>query len=379
MLTYSYSLPLVAASIIVAILAAFTGMALTSGISELSFIKRKLVIGMAAIVIGGGIWSMHFVALLALRLPVEVFYDLIWTTGSVLIAVLMAGAALLILHFGNRGTLTIAIAGSLLGYGVVTMHFVGMLGIRGCIPVFGIWGKLIPVIIGPLSGILAVWAAYRSRTRLNILLGSVIFGLSVSVIHYVGMYWTGFAILPEGGAIETSLDHSSLALLVLFATFLICAFFLLTSVTFILPNQKVLPHSIKPEILQSSLVDTPQKSESIETVDSDASLKVPYEKDGKTHFVNSEDVAVVQAEGHYSLLYTSEHKYFCPWSISNAMERLPEQFMRTHRSYIVNTKFVSGFVRHKDNGKCIIASVNQIAEVPISRSRLDDVKATLGL
>ncbi|MCV6547543.1 MAG: LytTR family transcriptional regulator DNA-binding domain-containing protein [Cohaesibacter sp.] len=373
MLTYTYSLPLVMASIIIAILAAFTGLALTNGISELSVIRRKLQIGMAAIVIGGGIWSMHFVALLALRLPVDISYDLVWTIGSVLIEILMSGAALLILHFAKRNWLNIAIAGSLMGYGIVTMHFVGMLGIRGCIPVFWLTGKLILIVVGPATGILAVWAAYRSRTRLNIILGSIIFGLSVSVIHYVGMYWTGFAALPPEETIVTSLDNGVLALWVLFSAFAICGFFLLTSATFLAPQSArpvIASPSDHPET--GSIADDPEETEP-------RALRVPYEKESSIRFLRSDEIAVIQAEGHYSVLYTSKEKLFCPWSISNAMDRMPDNFIRTHRSYMVNVNFVSGFVRNKDNGRCMIDNIRELSEVPISRSRIDDVKTALDL
>lgn len=374
MLTYTYSLPLVIASIIIAILAAFTGLALTNGISELSITRRKLQIGMAAIVIGGGIWSMHFVALLALKLPVSISYDLIWTIGSVLIEILMSGAALLILHFAKRNWLNISIAGSLMGYGIVTMHFVGMLGIRGCIPVFWLTGKLILVVVGPATGILAVWAAYRSRTRLNIILGSIIFGLSVSVIHYVGMYWTGFAALPPEEAIVTSLDNGMLALWVLFSAFAICGFFLLTSATFLAPQ------AAKPAVATHSPV-FPDPAPSVEEViePEPQALRVPYEKENSIRFLNSDEIAAIQAEGHYCVLYTENERLFCPWSISNAMDRMPDNFVRTHRSYMVNINFVSGFVRNKDNGRCMIENISELAEVPISRSRIEDVKLALGL
>jgi DNA-binding LytR/AlgR family response regulator len=61
------------------------------------------------------------------------------------------------------------------------------------------------------------------------------------------------------------------------------------------------------------------------------------------------------------------------------MDRMPDNFVRTHRSYMVNVNFVSGFVRNKDNGRCMIENISELAEVPISRSRIEDVKLALGL
>ncbi|KZL05403.1 CO-responsive transcriptional regulator RcoM [Pseudovibrio axinellae] len=384
MLTYTYNLPLVAASVLVAILAAFSGMALTNGLSRLPSTKRKLLIAMAACIIGGGIWSMHFVALLALNLPVSVSYDLIWTIGSVLVEILMSGTALLILHFGKRNWVNMGLAGAILGYGVVTMHFVGMFSIRGCLPVYGAGAKILPILVGPATGILAVWAAYSNRTKMNILLGSILFGLSVSVIHYVTMYWTGFAILPAQMSIDYSLDDSTLALWVLFSAFGICALFLFTSATFLEPKAMPETKEIDEQPDRESQIEAHEPAPSSHHAEEAPSsipseIRIPYEKDNSLRFLHSNDVAVIQAEGHYSILYTTNETLFCPWSISNAAEQMPDNFIRTHRSYIVNLDHVSGFARNKDNGKCTFDALANLSNVPISRSRIDTVKNALGL
>ena len=96
-LEYSHSLWLVVASLSVSLVAAFTGFSLTRGIAAQPVAMRKLSVTLAAIALGGGIWSMHFVAMLGLQLPIPIYYDAMITLGSALIAILMVGAALLLL------------------------------------------------------------------------------------------------------------------------------------------------------------------------------------------------------------------------------------------------------------------------------------------
>jgi NO-binding membrane sensor protein with MHYT domain len=67
MITPTYDYLLVAASVLVSLMASFTGLTLTKGISALPEGRRKMQIVMAALALGGGIWSMHFVAILAMR------------------------------------------------------------------------------------------------------------------------------------------------------------------------------------------------------------------------------------------------------------------------------------------------------------------------
>ena len=66
---FSHNLWLIVASFAVALMAGFTGLSLTNGLSTYSYTRRKIAISFAAIALGGGIWSMHFVAMLGLQLP----------------------------------------------------------------------------------------------------------------------------------------------------------------------------------------------------------------------------------------------------------------------------------------------------------------------
>jgi NO-binding membrane sensor protein with MHYT domain len=131
MLTVTYDPILVAVSVVVAIAASFTGLQLTTGINALGPAERKMVIAKAAIALGSGIWSMHFVGMLAVRLPIVIAYDALPTLISALLAILVVGLGLILLHFGVRTQRRIVAVGCLTGLGIVLMHYVGMAAVRG--------------------------------------------------------------------------------------------------------------------------------------------------------------------------------------------------------------------------------------------------------
>ena len=150
-------------------------------------------------------------------------------------------------------------------------------------------------------------------------------------------------------------------------SFVISGAFLLTGITFIQP---------------ATTVTEETTDEVFEPISQEAAhlVPVPYEKDGRTQFTDRTDIAAVRAEGHYTILYIGDEKLFCPWSISEAEERLgPSQFIRAHRSYLINPAYVSEFQRTKDTGVCYFEKVDSLLKVPVSRSRLPFVREALGV
>ncbi|WP_338020517.1 MHYT domain-containing protein [Mameliella sp. AT18] len=129
------------------------------------------MVAIAAVALGGGIWSLHFVAMLGLQLPILFSYDGLATLISVLIAILMVGLALSILHFHDRGPLTLTLAAAL------------------------------------VLSVAAIWIAYGKRTRGSILLGTLVFGLSVFAVHFIAMAGTGFIGLDGGDTAGPALSH----------------------------------------------------------------------------------------------------------------------------------------------------------------------------
>lgn len=390
MVAYTYDFSLVVAAVFVSFMAAFTGLALTKGISQLPINARKTLVVMSAFVLGGGIWSMHFVAMLAMDFPIAIFYDTLLTLGSALIAILLVGLALLLMHFRTRSPGNMVVAGILLGSGIIAMHFLGISGMRGCLPVFELPGKLIAIALAAVMGVAAVWVAYGKRTKQNILAGTLVFGLSVVVVHFSAMYWTGFLPQPAPEAMTASLENSTLAIIVTLAAFVICGTFLLSAVTFIAPgtNPAATPQpggapEPLPETADAAVQPTAATAPSNGAAPiryDPVEVRIPYERHKKTYFISSDAIAAVRAEGRYTYLYAENEKLFCPWSISEAEKRLPaSQFHRTHRSYLVNILHVTSFERRKDKAACLFEAFAHLPAVPVSRTRIDPLREALGL
>lgn len=374
---------LIIASLAVALMAGFTGLSLLRNASALAPERRKLQIVLAAIAMGAGIWSMHFVAMLGMRLEVAFYYDALVTLASALVPILVVGAAFLVLHFVKRNTRTIVLSGAMIGLGIVAMHYLGMSGIRLVRAEYPIAGVLVATIVSCAATILAFIAAYGRRTDRNIVLGTLAFGFSVFAAHFVAMAGTRFFAIENAGVPVTWLSNEIMAIGVALASFVISGSFLLTGVNF-----------LPPEVAQASPPTLPRDRPAAESPAAEKTppppahpsltrngpLRIPYEKEGRTMFLNSQDAAAIRAEGHYTIVYSKTEKLFSPWSISQMSKRLKDEgFLQTHRSYLVNPDFVSSFERMKDNGVCFFEGVAPIDKVPVSRSHLANVRARLGI
>lgn len=376
MLDFSHDWRLVLASLAISLMAGFTGLSLTRGASRLSSAHRKAVVAMAAIVLGGGIWSMHFVAMLGLRLPILYFYDLLSTLISALAAILMTGLALLILHFRPRTQLSLTLAGGIIGAGISVMHYIGMAGMEMCLPVFTPAGVAGAGVASVILSVIAVRLAYGERGRRNIVQGTVGFGLAVTAVHFIAMAGTGFIPAEVAGDPGPAVGNETLAILVTLAAFAICGAFLLTAITFLpSPEQEEAatpePRPSGPPPAPPAIAATPPRGETV--------LRIPHEREGRTLFIDPVTVSALRAEGHYTLILRGNETLFCPWSITEAEERLsPAGFLRVHRSYLLNPARVARFERLKDTGLCLLDGDGSL-KIPVSRNRLPDLRAALGV
>jgi len=381
---------LVIASFAIALMAGFTGLSATRGAQALALAPRKLVVAAAAVILGGGIWSMHFVAMLGLQLPVPFFYDPLVTLISALLGILIVGVGLLVLHFTPRRPATLTLAGAIFGTGILVMHYVGMSGMEACRAAYAPLGIVLSVAISLPLSILAIWVAYGERTRANIVFGTLCFATAVVALHYLAVAGTTFLAEPQGEAAGPVLSNEALAFVVTLAAFVICGLFLLSGATFLPTTQEAPPGTAPasgpaaaptpapapaPAIAHRPAGDTPGPQPP-----GPAARPVPYEQNGRTLFASPSQIAAFRAEGHYTIVYVGTERVFCPWSISEAETRLaPHGFLRAHRSYLLNPAHVSAFERKKDGGIAYFERVAALDKVPVARSRLPDIRAALGL
>lgn len=363
---FSHNSFLVVMSAIVALVAGFTGLSMTRDLSAKPFVQKQLSVALGAVALGGGIWSMHFIGMLGLKLPILFYYDAAITLVSALSAILIVGAALILLHFTDRRPLFVTLSGVLLGVGVLVMHYIGMAGLELCRAVYTPLGVVLSSIAAIGLCTLAIWAAYGQRTIRNIAFGTVCFALAIFAVHYLAMAGTRFVAEPGTLEFGPAMSNETLALGVIFFSFVIFGACLWVSVTYLVP-----PETVGEEQSNSATV-SPSEPEMMP-----ARLQVPCEREGSRIFLSPADVSFLRADGHYTQVYTKSERLFCVWSVTEAAKRLvPSGFLQTHRSYLVNPAHVARFERTKDKGRCVFVA-SDTPPAPVSRSKLKPVQDAL--
>jgi NO-binding membrane sensor protein with MHYT domain len=352
---------------IVALAAGFTGLSLTRGLQQRAVMAKKLSVALAAVALGGGIWAMHFIAMLGLQMPVLFYYDAAVTLISALTAILIVGAALMLLHFAERTPLVITCAGAIVGGGVLAMHYIGMAGLQLCRAVYTWPGLVISSVVAIGLCIMAFWVAYGHRTNRNILLGTLFFAFAVIAVHFLAMAGTRFVAMPDTGEFGPLMSNETLALGVIFFSFVIFGACLWVSVTYLLPAEGP---TRQPAAAKDAAEPAPTEQVPDDT-------HVLCERDGSKVYLSAKDILFVRADAHYTQVYTAQERLFCTWSISEAAKcLLPAGFLQTHRSYLVNPGRVARFERVKDKGRCVFEG-DDIPPALVSRTKLKTTQDAL--
>ncbi|WP_141057219.1 bifunctional diguanylate cyclase/phosphodiesterase [Stenotrophomonas rhizophila] len=236
-MTGTYSQSLVVFSLLVAILASYTALDMAGRLASTQGRVARWWLAGGAAAMGLGIWSMHFIGMLAFHLPIPVGYDLGITLFSLAVSV---GASAYALWLVSRPALpwTRLCAGAvLMGLGIAAMHYLGMaaLQMQPGIEYDPFWFTLSLVIAVVAAGA-ALWIAFRLRLeqrRALLLRGmaSVVMGLAIVGMHYTGMAAANFPAGSICGAVmDAGLDSKWLAVLVIVTTLATLGIALLASV-----------------------------------------------------------------------------------------------------------------------------------------------------
>lgn len=235
MLSGQYEAPLVLISIAVAMLASYTALSLASRVAHSDKSSVRWWIGGGAFAMGTGIWAMHFIGMLAFRLPIPVGYEIGLTVLSWLIPVLVSALALWQISRAEPRMLHLAFSSLLIGLGINAMHYVGMAAMRiepGI--VFKATTVALSVTIAIAAAAASLWIAFMLshrgiETAAARLGGSVIMGAGIAGMHYTGMASAQF---PENSictAAQSGLSLDSMAITVILATLALLVIALVTS------------------------------------------------------------------------------------------------------------------------------------------------------
>src|SRR5512134_3818861 len=199
---------LVVLSLIVAIQGAYVGLSLAVQVGEAVGLRRRLLLAAAAISLAVAIWTMHFVGMLAVRLPFPVDYLVFPTLLSFLVCVIVVGAAVYAISSGALTLTRLTLSACLMGGGIFSMHYIGMTALHASahmIHARAFMAASMAVAIAA-SG-LALWLAAGRGGRPPLILSAIAFGIAVSGMHYTAMEGvTLFAHATAAGAPALSTD-----------------------------------------------------------------------------------------------------------------------------------------------------------------------------
>ncbi|HZH26783.1 MAG TPA: MHYT domain-containing protein [Azospirillaceae bacterium] len=170
--------------------------------------------GMAALAMGGGIWSMHFIAMLAFRLPVSVAYGGFLTALSFGAAVVMTGVALAVIVRGPARSVRLFGGGALMGSGVGTMHYVGMAAMEVPASLRYEPGPFAAsLLIAVVAATAALYIAMNRPTAWRKVGAAVVMGFAIAGMHFTGMAAAVFEVRPDSVAFPTGavIDQEALA------------------------------------------------------------------------------------------------------------------------------------------------------------------------
>jgi diguanylate cyclase (GGDEF)-like protein len=266
----TYDLSMVVFSFLVAILAAYTALKMTERVSFSPRHTARFWLLGGSIAMGVGIWAMHFIGMLAYRLPIDVGYDEPLTILSLLIAIAVSSFALWCVS-GPQLPLSRLLNGALwMGVGIASMHYTGMsaMSMSPAVQYDGLWFA-ISLIIAFLSALLALWLAFKLRkntrhVKLVRFLASVVMGAGISGMHYSGMHAAQFA---EGSIClaVNGVTQEWLAIMVIIITFAVLSIALLTAlleVKFELYSEKMYQanQELRQMVLYDHLTGLPNRS-----------------------------------------------------------------------------------------------------------------------
>ena len=235
MLIGSYSPSLVVISLCVAILASYTALDLAGRIATAKGRAVYLWMAGGALAMGVGVWSMHFIGMLALRLPFALGFDLDITALSLLIAVLSSGFALWLVSQPRLPAWQLAFGALVMGAGIASMHYTGMAAMRmtpGIDYDPALFGA--SLLIAVVASGAALWIAFNLRrntpyVRLARGGAAVVMGIAIVGMHYTGMAAARFDDNSFCGAALTGLSGKGLDNLVLVTSLAVLIIALLTS------------------------------------------------------------------------------------------------------------------------------------------------------
>jgi PAS domain S-box-containing protein len=225
-MTGAHNITLAVFAVLIAVAASYTALDLASRVkASVSWLAYLSWLGIAAVCMGGGIWSMHFVAMLSYTIPgLTIAYDPYLTALSLFMAIAVTGIGFTVASRPDSGPVPLVLSGLFMGTGILAMHYIGMAAMRmEAMLRYDVTWVLVSVFIAMAAAIAALWLAFRSDGFIDKGIAACFMGAAISGMHFAGMKAANFsahhmdAVTRGSGAME----QDNLALAVTTITFLI--------------------------------------------------------------------------------------------------------------------------------------------------------------
>ena len=198
----TYNSWLVVLSVLVAMVVAYTALKLADRVAEAAGSGGRYWLLGGAAAMGIGIWSMHFIGMLAYSVPIPLRYNVFTTLASLIIAIFTSGFALAIASRRDLSLRRLAVGAVVMGAGICAMHYTGMAAIQ-IMPVITYDPLLVltSIAIAVSASFAALWLAFKLRSGQSRLIklarvgAAVVMGLAISGMHYTAM---GASMLAPG-------------------------------------------------------------------------------------------------------------------------------------------------------------------------------------
>lgn len=236
MLVGSYDDVLVAVSFLVAVLASYTALDMAGRVAISKGRAAVAWLAGGAFAMGFGVWSMHFIGMLAFSLPISLGYDVKITLLSLVIAIAVSAFALQQVSAPVLTMTRLLVGACFMGVGIAAMHYTGMEAMRMQPPIqYDPWLFAASVVIAVLASGAAVWIFFLLRKDSEFVVlqrsaAALVMGGAIVGMHYTGMAAANFPYNTLCLAASGSINTHWLALVVIIVTVSILAIALLTSV-----------------------------------------------------------------------------------------------------------------------------------------------------
>jgi two-component system, sensor histidine kinase and response regulator len=216
----SYDYRLVGLSVFMAILASYAALDLSGRVTSARGRLRLLWLGGGATAMGIGIWAMHYIGMLAFHLPVSVEYDWPTVLLSLMAAILASAEALFVVSRSKMGLFRATVGSLVMGGGIASMHYIGMGAMRlPAMCQYSIPLVVVSVVLAIVISFVALWLAFHFREDTTSggwlkNASALIMGAAIPVMHYTGMAAASFtpvAMNPQDQLHSVSISFLGLA------------------------------------------------------------------------------------------------------------------------------------------------------------------------